>query len=292
VALQFGLAEVRGDTSRALVLAVCSAPALLLALPWVGLLEVALTLRMVAAAVGLLALIALLLAPQFELLVATWGWRVPAALALVTLGLGSWALLSPEYDEVRKRPNNLVYLSDLDTGEAYWGSRDPTVDEWTARVLGETPVREALPQFGFPRPMLLLPVTSLPTAEPTLTVLATRDEGEQRVIDIRVAMPPGTFQTVIDALAGSAALPTFTLNERWHFEPRSATNGPTRLLSFIGAPPDGLTLRLTLPADETLTLRVRTIVPGWPTPLAPRPDDTMSRGSDVSVLQRSFVVGQ
>ncbi|HJO03313.1 MAG TPA: glycosyltransferase, partial [Acidobacteriota bacterium] len=40
-------------------------------------------------------------------------------------------------------------------------------------------------------------------------------------------------------------------------------------------------------AVKVVSLRVRTVRPGLPLPLGPRPADTMSRGFDVTVLQRT-----
>ena len=63
---------------------------------------------------------------------------------------------------------------------------------------------------------------------------------------------------------------------------------PARMLTFMGAPVEGIALRVALVADTTLSLRIRGTVPGLPARLEPRPVDTMSRGLDVTALQRTL----
>jgi hypothetical protein len=290
VALAVVLRDPAGRWQTALALGIAAAPALLLVLPWVEWLEVAMTLRLVAASVGLLALVVVLLTPQIEAMVRAWSWRVPATWLLVTVVGLVWASVSPEYDEVRKRPNQITYVADLDTGEAYWASRDPHVDDWTTQVLGEDPPREQLADFGFgSRTFLLRRTQAQPLAGPVLTIVSDTTEDGVRVLDLRVNALPGTFQTIVELMPAGASIKTIVLNDQWQLDPpETSAEGPVRLLTLMGAPEDGIALRLTMSADKVVSLRVRTIRPGLPLPLGPRPADTMSRGFDVTVLQRTL----
>ncbi len=286
------LLVLRGESGRwwsGLALAIAAAPALLLALPWVEWLEVTMTMRFVPVSVGLLGLVLVLLTPQVATMLRAWGWRVPAGCLLLTVASLTWAAVSPEYDVVRKRPNQVTYVADLDTGEAYWASRDPRVDDWTMQALGDDPVREQLTNFGFgTRTFLLRRAQAQALPGPLVTMVSDVTVDESRMLELRVDVQPGTYQTIVEAMPGGATIERFILNERWPMDLRAGTApGPTRMLTLMGAPPEGMTLRMTVPAGEVVTLRVRTVSPGLPSRFEPRPADTMSRGFDVTVVQRT-----
>lgn len=275
---------------RALVMGMAAAPALLVAFPWVVWLEISMTLRFVAAIVGLLAFVLVLLTSHIDAALRAWTWRLPVAGALITLAAVFWALSSPEYDEVRKRPTALHYLADLDTGEAYWVSSDPEVHEWTARVLGDDPERGELPAFGRGGTTWLRRTQLRITDGPTVTVMSDEIDHDRRVLELRIDVPTETFRTNVEALSTGLGIEAITLNRRWELDPPTViTDEPVRLLTFMGAPQDGFTLRLILPLGSALTLRLRTTQPGLPIELAPRPADIMSRG-DVTILQRTMVI--
>ncbi len=67
--------------------------------------------------------------------------RWAAGLLLVSLIAFGGASLHSGFDEEHKKQNSLLYLSDLDRGEAWWMSRDPAPDSWTRQFLGEDPAR-------------------------------------------------------------------------------------------------------------------------------------------------------
>ena len=292
-ALTITLRDSAGRWLGAFALGVAAAPALLLALPWVEWLEVTMTLRFVVASVGLLTLVLVLLTPHIEATLSAWGWRVPAACLLAAVVGLVWASVTPEYDETRKRLNQLTYVADLDTGEAYWASRDPRADDWTAQALGEDPPREQLNGFGFgSRTLLLRRAQARPLPGPAVTTVSDEIEGGVRVLDLVVGVSPGTYQTIIEVMPAGPGMQRITLNERWLLDPpEGASDEPMRLLTLMGAPADGIALRMTMSADAVLALRVRTVRPGLPTRFGPRPANTMSRG-DVTVLRRTVAFPQ
>ena len=44
-----------------------------------------------------------------------------------------------DYSEERRKPNSLVYYSDMDTGKTLWLTYDKQIDDWTKQYLGEKP---------------------------------------------------------------------------------------------------------------------------------------------------------
>jgi hypothetical protein len=273
------------DLRRAALLALLSAPVLLITAPWVRWLEIAMTMRLVAASVGLLAIILAVLTPQVVVASRALGWRASAAfLALGVLSFG-WAAVTPEYDEVRKRPNQVSYAADLDTGEAYWFSGDPEVDAWTSEVLGPEPERRSLNELGLgDRPYMIRPAQAVPIASQQLVVTSDAIEGSTRLVELKLSLPVGTHRTTVELMPGTATPRVAWLNGRELAAIDGAPDTRRTLFRFVGAPLADIALRLQIAADSPLALRTVTITPGVPIDLPPRPLDTMSR-SDVTVLK-------
>jgi len=277
-------ADEPANWAHAAALGVLAAPALLVTAPWVRWLEVAMTMRLVAASVGLLALILIILTPQLGTVVRRSGWRVPVASLVVAMFALGWGLLTPEYDEQKKRLNQVSYVADLDTGEAYWYSSDPEVDSWTSILLGSDPEMRNLSALGLGRRTYLTRQTqALPLVGAQAVVVEDTTDGAIRSVELRLTLPAGAHRTVVELMPGSTIPLTAELNGNALVVIDAGADTPTRLLAFVGAPAEGVQLRLTLAPDAPLILRALTITPGLPGDTEPRPADTMSRG-DVTAL--------
>lgn len=272
------------------LLALLAAPTLLLLVPLIELLEVAMTLRILAVCAGLMAFVATLLSVQTAALVRSYGNRLPAALLAVTVLAAAWALLAPQHDETRKRPNHVSYVADLDAGIARWVSLDPEVDDWVAQLLGTDPERDRLPDLGFGRTVWLGATDMLALPEPAVTLLQDEQLDSARQIELRLDLPPGTHTTRIETAPGNAEIREAVLQGQWTLPPPEGTDKHYHLLTYRGAPTEGLLLRLTLDGDQPFALRIRTMRPGLPTePAHSRPPDTMSRG-DTTISQRTLLL--
>ena len=58
---------------------------------------------------------------------------------LTTLILFFMAFLNNGFDEENKKPNSIVYYTDLDKAESFWMSYDKNLDDFTKQFLGENP---------------------------------------------------------------------------------------------------------------------------------------------------------
>ena len=58
---------------------------------------------------------------------------------LTTLTLFFMAFLNNGFDEENKKPNSIVYYTDLDKAESFWMSYDKNLDDFTKQFLGENP---------------------------------------------------------------------------------------------------------------------------------------------------------
>jgi hypothetical protein len=122
-------------------------PGLVMMPSTIELLLQSLTMRM--AFVGAFATVLLmgLLAPCLSLIAAAGRWRLPSAAALVCAACLIAGASMSGFSREDPRINSIYYGLDSDTGKAVWFSLDLQTDDWTARYLGATPQRAALPQF-------------------------------------------------------------------------------------------------------------------------------------------------
>lgn len=131
--------EPRSRWTRALLLALAGAPALVLLMPQIHALHVALTIDMLVVSMLVLVLLLGALVPQLAFLIhgtdGTDGIRGLPALGLVAgVALLLATSVSAGYDAEEPRPSTLFYLLDASAGEAHWiGREDP--DAWTGQVL-------------------------------------------------------------------------------------------------------------------------------------------------------------
>lgn len=277
------------DAKTAVLLGLLAAPAIFLVVPWVGWLEVAMGMSIVAVCVGLLAFVLILLSTQLAIVVRGLGAYVPGTFLIVSLVAAGWALLTPEYNETRKRPNHVAYFADLATPEAHWISFDPEVDEFTEQFLGSESERGSVPALGFGnRTVWHAPTTLLEIEQAAVTVVDDVVTEDSRQVEVRIQPRPGTFRTVVESMPTNPPIRGLLLEGRWPLELRKTTDQPQRLVTYTGSPPEGFTLRLTVPAAQALHLRIRSTRPGLPiVPERARADDTMNRG-DTTVV-RSIV---
>lgn len=64
------------------------------------------------------------------------------------MGLGCFLIAATDsgFDADQKKQNDMSYIQNLDTGKAYWISRDDTTDEWTKQFLGTDYQKGVLPK--------------------------------------------------------------------------------------------------------------------------------------------------
>lgn len=118
------------------LLAVSLFAALFIIPPYIYLVQIMLTTQMLAVSMLLLLLVLGLTWPLvwqiIENSVPVWA----GGLAVISLACFIIASTQSGFDVRHKKQNDMSYIQDLDSGQAYWVSRDPAPDEWTIQFLG------------------------------------------------------------------------------------------------------------------------------------------------------------
>jgi hypothetical protein len=213
-----------------------------------------------------------------------WLSGVMVVLGVALLGLG---FSRPSFDAEHPRPHTLFYAMNADTGMAQWASMDDDRDAWLAQfvpnesaeattaeeVLGITPsplvesdwLISSIPAWARGAPALSAPA-------PTITVLEDRTEADLRVLRLRAESPRGARIISVapenEVVRASVAGKQISVYEGWRFV-------------FVGLPPEGVELELTLRNARRAVLVVLDQTDGLPPSLttgfgfSPEPEDTM-----------------
>lgn len=119
------------------ILALGVAVVLFILPPYIYLIQIMLTTRMVAVSMIILILGLGISWPLFWQIIRPEKMYWNGGLILAAIVCFMIASISSDYDADHKKQNNINYVQNLDTGEAFWVSRDHTTDEWTEQFLGE-----------------------------------------------------------------------------------------------------------------------------------------------------------
>lgn len=111
--------------------------------PYVQSVQVMMTTNMLFVSMSVLLLLAGLCWPLIRYITAGQQRYWVGGLALVTAACLAGASLNSGFDAEHKKQNSLLYLADVDTGEAWWLSQNHATDTWTRQFLGEDPERGA-----------------------------------------------------------------------------------------------------------------------------------------------------
>lgn len=113
--------------------------------PYIFLVQIMLTTQMLAVSIFLLLLVLGLTWPMVWRIIHSrnriWtGGFITSALACFII-----ASASSGFDAEHKKQNDMSYIQNMDTQQAYWISRDHTTDEWTSQFLSKNPQEGAPP---------------------------------------------------------------------------------------------------------------------------------------------------
>lgn len=221
---------------------------------------------------------------------------LPGLAALLAVALTASGLAVDRFDARHPLPTHLLYVLDADAGTARWVSTDAQPHDWVRRHAPDEAVGDGAPLPYWTRARWTGPADVAPLAAPELTVLDSRPAGGATVVDLRLRSPRDAevltlhadrpvdhvevSGTGVPAVAGS---------------PQAAEPGGPGpfLLQFYDAPPDGITVRLTVtdPAGLRLTLSDYTAVlsglPGF-TPRPPELTRSTMHDSDLAVVTRNY----
>ncbi|MFQ5350671.1 MAG: M28 family peptidase, partial [Thermoanaerobaculia bacterium] len=236
-----------------LVLALGALPGVVLLAPLAVLVYQAITPRLATAAMTPAALLVALALPA---VVAATGGRQGLALAalvasVATLTGSVWGAA----DAARPRTTDLMHLEELDTGNAFWLSRDELPHVWTIEQMGGEPQTwEAPSLLGFlDRPLLRGGVAPASAAGPeVIEIEDVRLDG--RRLTVRVGSPDGAPMLRIEAASSVQITAVELAGQRFERAGDEATR-PLRL-ELAGFPAEGLEVSFQLPDRWPLELHV------------------------------------
>jgi hypothetical protein len=198
------------------------------------------------------------LVPHLHFLAPRRRWTIPAALvALAAVCLGA-QLIATRFDADTPEPDYIQYSLDADTGQAIWLSAGSRPDDWTRQFFatGYATGRATFsPGYYFEQQHDVItaaaPQTELPA--PTVTVLESTQQGDQRMVRLRLASPRSAPYAHLD-LALPGELTGATVNGK----PVNVADIPTHrrqrfTLLYFGLPRGGVEVDLTLRGDGAIT---------------------------------------
>ncbi len=264
--------------------------------PTLSLIAVGLQAPGVLVLVVLSALLLAFLAPQVEVLSGTRPrWAVPVLLVVAGLAVIVAVRSASAFGPENPRPTNLIYVLDADRGEAVWASLKPKPDEWTGKVLPETPEMRALPEFlGRDGKLATGPAPVLPLAEPSLQLLGS-DAG---VTHLRVVPPAGAARVRILLSPRSAVEGVSIAGREAELAGADASDAPY-VLTYFAPPTEGVDLDVT--TADPKALQVAVAGQWWGVPTAdqggpgPKPEGYMQApwpfDADTTLVRRAWSVG-
>jgi hypothetical protein len=198
------------------------------------------------------------LVPHLHFLAPRRRWTIPAALvALAAVCLGG-QLIATRFDADTPQPDYIQYSLDADTGQTSWLSAGSRPDDWTRQFFanGYAAGRAAFsPGYYFEQQhdVITAPAPQVDLLAPTLTVLESRQQGDQRMVRLRIASPRNAPYAHLDL-----ALPGELIGATVNGKPVNVADIPTHrrqrfTLLYFGLPSGGVEVDLTLRGNGAIT---------------------------------------
>ena len=267
-------------------LAIFAIPALVLWLPLIRALEVALTAAFIPACALMLALIVSLLVMPLQLAGDTRRWMAAAAGVVAIVALVR-AEMSAGFNEERKHPDSLSYFIEADSARVWWITFDRGADHWTSAVLGNTPQPHEFGLYGFARRAGAIRATPterpVASATPVQLVASDADSGARRMRLHVARTGPGEFVAIYGD--STRRVSRMRINGRSfadgdsseRYLPRYHASRDGTVLRYFGVPEEGIDVEFTVSGSSPVTLRVVTGTEGMPAVIRPRPPEFMSK---------------
>src|SRR6185312_6928500 len=258
----------------------------------------------VGAAGPVMVLVVLLLALLLPVIgLAAWRGRLlPAVAFLLTLVLMLVALVTTSFDSQRRKPTNLFYALNAETGKSLWVSSDERANEWTAQFLTSPKETGKLADF-FPLSSRSYTKSAAPSIEvlpPDVSVLDDRSESGVRSLLLRLRSERQSPYMSIQLQSGTKILGAAVNGKQISSDNKTAANNARERwgLRYFGVPINGIELLLQIAPGVPLKLRVvdqtYALPNGLVGPARARPDYMMatpfpySPYSDSTLVSKSF----
>jgi hypothetical protein len=220
------------------------------------------------------------LMPHLHFLAPRRRWRIPASLAALAAVCLGGQLIASRFDADTPRPDYVQYSLNADTGQASWLSAGSRPDDWTRQFFanGYAIGRATFsPGYYFEQQhdVITAPAPQVQLPAPTLTVLDSKQQGDQRMVRLRIASPRSASYAHLD-LALPGELTEATVNGK----PVNIADIPTHrrqrfTLLYFGLPRGGVEVDLILRGSGAMTGTLADYSNGLPSipgmTVAPRP---------------------
>ena len=244
----------------------CAVPAIALLVPLIG--YMAMTTADVSQSlviVGFLTMILFsMLAPQLEVLLERNKALLPGASALVALIFMLLGASRSGYDARHPKPDSMSYWLDAQAGKASWISFDEKPDDWTTQFLTSHPQADNVSIFGDVGGHAILKAQAPPLslAAPAITTLDDSTVGDEHNVRLRVSSPRQA--RVLWVIVGNAAVLRAKLEGRNARVDEMDKRNKLWGFIFVGLPPQGITLDITVKTSESPQLIVTDQSDGLP----------------------------
>ncbi len=234
-------------------------PGVLIIVPAVHTTLLALPVGMAGPVMVLVVLLLALLLPVIGL-AARRGRLVPVVAFLLTLVFMLVALVTSSFDRQQRKPTNLFYALNADTGKSLWVSSDERANEWTAQFLTLPTETGKLGDF-FPLSSRSYTKSAAPPIEvlpPDVSVLDDRSESGVRSLLLRFRSARQAPFMSIQLASATKILGAAVNGKQISSDTRTAANDATERWGFryFGVPSNGIELLLRIAPGVPLTLRV------------------------------------
>jgi hypothetical protein len=191
-----------------------------------------------------------LLAPQLEVMVSRNKALLPAACALLACAfilLGVWR---SGYDVQHPKPDSVSYWLDSDSATASWISFDEKPDDWTSQYLSSQPQTDKVSIFATADgdSVLKAPAPALSLSLPLIRTVEDSTVGGERALRFQISSP--RHARVIWVIVRNAAVVRAALEGRNVQVGAPDTRKKLWGFIFIGLPPEGIRLDVTLEAPD------------------------------------------
>ena len=218
----------------------------------------------------LIPLLALLIAPQFEVIVGDRRWRATLGVLAATILVFAVGAITVRNSVDHPMPSVLVYAADADARDA-WLVEPASLEKrsaWSASALGASPqimtperhsASSAPPSwltnvFGEEMRVAVHPAPRIPLVGPVATIIADSTTDAWRRLTLRVVAAPGTLN--VDMRTVNARVLTASVDGRRIDTTRYRRRTPQWTLSYAAPPDSGFTLALTVPRGNKVTLEL------------------------------------
>ncbi|MEP7064616.1 MAG: M28 family peptidase [Gemmatimonadota bacterium] len=254
----------------------------------------------------LIPLLALLIAPQFDAIVAERRWRIPLGVLVGAMLFFALGAMTVRNSRRHPAPSMLVYAADAGTNDA-WLLTPASLEKrsaWSAAALGTSrrlispgphPAASSPPSwltnvFGEEMRVAVRPAPRVSLTGPVATVIGDSTTGAGRRLTLRIVTTPGTLNVDLRAVSGTVL--AAVVDGRVVDTTRYRRRMPQWTFAYEAPSDSGFTLGLTIPRGATLTLEIAAqtdgiaLLPGLGIP--PRPDDVVpvQSGDQTDIYRR------